>query len=207
MLSACDTVPVCKPGCALQRGIQSYGVSSVIQCFLFFEETSRDWPRRATSFFASLKKMAKKGWSTAPARQSRCLSRVEQGMRTACCPPAQRYALASVYSFSRQSDMPSGKRNKLACGSDKFRFFIRLACHFVGSAKAEFNNHSLYALPLTLSLLLHPADAGNTSLASNPPSGRFANCNVPLCCCAILRAMVNPRPVPPVSRERDCSRR
>ncbi|WP_334189518.1 hypothetical protein, partial [Noviherbaspirillum sp.] len=70
--------------------------SSLIQCFPFFEETSRDWPRRATSFFASPKKEAKKATAgTLPLRGA------------------------------RESDAPIGKRNKLACGSDKFRFFIR----------------------------------------------------------------------------------
>jgi hypothetical protein len=59
-LSACKTVLACKPVRALQGGIQSDGVSPVIQLFCVFEETSRDWPRRATSFFASPKKEAKK---------------------------------------------------------------------------------------------------------------------------------------------------
>jgi hypothetical protein len=79
-----------------KAGIQSDGVSPVMQLFGLFEETSRDWPRRATCFFASPKKEAKKA--------------------TAKSLPLR---------GSRGSDAPSGKRNKLAFGSDKFRFFIR----------------------------------------------------------------------------------
>ncbi|WP_334186549.1 hypothetical protein, partial [Noviherbaspirillum sp.] len=38
----------------------------MMQRFLLFEETSRDWPRRATFFFASPKKKAKKATPLSP---------------------------------------------------------------------------------------------------------------------------------------------
>ncbi|WP_334188716.1 hypothetical protein [Noviherbaspirillum sp.] len=96
--------------------IQSDGVPPEIQHLFLFEETSRDWPRRATFFFASPKKKAKKT-----------------------------IAKSLPLRGSRESDALSGKRNKCASGSDKFRFFIRSARHFLGSAKAGLNSHSLFA--------------------------------------------------------------
>ena len=48
---------------------------------------------------------------------------------------------------------------------------------------------------------------GSTSRHSSPPPGLLRSVSVPPCLCAMLRAIVSPSPLPPVSRERDVSRR
>ena len=122
-----------------------------------------------------------------------CAGRVEQGIRAACCPPAERFALASTDSFSpaathflcfakeskqrkatarrcpsgsRRSEHKSGKRNQLA-SLRHVSLLIRLAHRFCGSVPCGVGQ--------TLPYLAHRSHVGR----SNPPVLDLADDSTP----------------------------